>query len=188
MARIGKVGQFLGTNPQQPFKTIQEMVAFAKANPGKLSYGHGNASAQIIGETIKHKLDLNIVRVPYSSNPTALTDLLSNNIQTHADRLSERSSTGRNPRRIVALAVGHQGPLPEAAEHADAARDGDPGFRSVAVDRLVRSAQPAAQHRRANVRRARQDRIERNVRQEPGEDRPRAILPAERAVCRLCEG
>ena len=81
VARIGKLGQFLSTNTQQSFKTVQEMVAFARANPGKLSYGHGNASAQIIGETIKHKLDVNILRVPYSSNPTALTDLLSNTIQ-----------------------------------------------------------------------------------------------------------
>ena len=84
IARIGLLGQFLSTNPQQSFKTIQQMVAFAKANPGKLSYGHGNASAQIVGETLKSKLGLNIVRVPYSSNPTALTDLLSNSIQMMA--------------------------------------------------------------------------------------------------------
>jgi tripartite-type tricarboxylate transporter receptor subunit TctC len=79
-------------------------VAFAKANPGKLSYGHGNASAQIVGETIKSKLGLNIVRVPYSSNPTALTDLLSNNIQMMAiDYLNgvPLAESGR----IVSLAV-----------------------------------------------------------------------------------
>jgi tripartite-type tricarboxylate transporter receptor subunit TctC len=84
IARVGLLGQFFSTNPEQPFKTIQEMVAYAKANPGKLSYGHGNASAQIVGETIKHKLGLNILRVPYSSNPTALTNLLSNSIQMMA--------------------------------------------------------------------------------------------------------
>jgi tripartite-type tricarboxylate transporter receptor subunit TctC len=84
IARIGLLGQFLSTNPQQPFKTVQEMAAFAKANPGKLSYGHGNASGQIVGETLKAKLGLNIVRVPYSSNPTALKDLLGNSIQVMA--------------------------------------------------------------------------------------------------------
>jgi tripartite-type tricarboxylate transporter receptor subunit TctC len=81
IARVGKLGQFLSTNTQQPFKTILDMVVFAKANPGKLSYGHGNASGQIIGEALKSKLALDIVRVPYASNPTALTDLLSNSIQ-----------------------------------------------------------------------------------------------------------
>ena len=105
IARVGKLGQFLSANPQQPFKTIAEMVAFAKASPGRLSYGHGNASAQIIGETIKYRLNLNILRVPYSSNPTALTDLLSNNIQLMPiDYLNGLPlvETGR----LVALAVG----------------------------------------------------------------------------------
>lgn len=104
IARVGLLGQFFSTNPQQSFKTIHEMVTFAKANPGKLSYGHGNASAQIVGETIKSKLGLNIVRVPYSSNPTALTDLLSNNIQMMAiDYLNgvPLAESGR----IVSLAV-----------------------------------------------------------------------------------
>jgi tripartite-type tricarboxylate transporter receptor subunit TctC len=104
IARVGLLGQFLSTNTAQPFKTIQDMVTFAKANPGKLSYGHGNASAQIVGETIKHKLGLDILRVPYSSNPTALTDLLSNTIQMMAiDYLNgvPLAESGR----IVSLAV-----------------------------------------------------------------------------------
>lgn len=104
IARVGLLGQFFSTNTQQPFKTIQDMAAFAKANPGKLSYGHGNASAQIVGETIKSKLGLNIVRVPYSSNPTALTDLLSNNIQMMAiDYLNGVPLV--ESRRLVSLAV-----------------------------------------------------------------------------------
>jgi tripartite-type tricarboxylate transporter receptor subunit TctC len=104
VARVGKLGQFLGTNTQQPFKSIRDMVAFAKANPGMLSYGHGNASGQIVGEAIKHKLALDIVRVPYASNPTALTDLLSNNIQLMSiDYLNGIPLV--ETKRIVALAV-----------------------------------------------------------------------------------
>ena len=49
----------------------------ASKSKARLSYGHGNASGQILGEALKYRLNLNIVRVPYSSNPTALTDLLS---------------------------------------------------------------------------------------------------------------
>ena len=60
---------------------------------------------QIIGETIKYKLDLNILRVPYSSNPTALTDLLSNSIQLMPiDYLNGVPLV--ESKRIVALAVG----------------------------------------------------------------------------------
>lgn len=83
IARIGKFPSVVAANPQQPFKTIQELVAFAKANPGKLTYGHGNSTGHITGETIKRRLDLNIVRLPYTSNPAAMTDLLGNSIQLH---------------------------------------------------------------------------------------------------------
>ena len=81
VARIVKLGSVLATNLQQPYKTIHELVAYAKANPGKLTYGHGNSGGQIVGETIKAKLGLSIVRLPYSSTPPAMADLLSNNIQ-----------------------------------------------------------------------------------------------------------
>ena len=81
IARIVKLGSVLATNLEQPFKTIHELVAYARAHPGKLTYGHGNSGGQIIGETIKAKLGLDIVRLPYPSTPPAMTDLLSNNIQ-----------------------------------------------------------------------------------------------------------
>lgn len=81
VAHIGKLSSFLATNSQQPFKTIEEMARFAKANPGALSYGHGNATGQIVGETMKKKLGLDIVAVPYASNPPAIADLISNGLQ-----------------------------------------------------------------------------------------------------------
>lgn len=81
IARVGRFPSVFATNPQQPFKTIQEFVAFTKANPGKLSCGHGNATGHIVCETVKRRLQLDFARVPYSSNPPAITDLLGNNIQ-----------------------------------------------------------------------------------------------------------
>jgi len=87
VARIGKFTSVFATNAQQPFKTIQEFVAYAKANPGKLTCGHGNSTGHITCETVKRKLALDIVRLPYSSNPPALTDLLGNNIQLMAPDL-----------------------------------------------------------------------------------------------------
>ena len=187
IARIGLLGQFLSTNPQQSFKTIQQMVAFAKANPGKLSYGHGNASAQIVGETLKSKLGLDIVRVPYSSNPTALTDLLSNSIQMMAiDYLNGVPLA--EAKSIVPLAVLTKARYSKLPATPTLDETVIPGFRTGAVARFVRPTRPAARHRRAALQCARRDRGEPGVRQEPAEARPRAVLPAERAVCRLCEG
>lgn len=82
IARIGKYPSVFATNPQQPYKTIHEFVAFAKANPGKVSCGHGNSTGHITCETIKARLNLDITRVPYKSNPPAIQDLLSNSLHT----------------------------------------------------------------------------------------------------------
>ncbi len=182
------LGQFLSTNPQQPFKTIQEMVAFAKANPGKLSYGHGNASAQIVGETIKYKLGLNIVRLPYSSNPTALTDLLSNSIQLMAiDYLNGVPLVESG--RIVSLAGRHQG---RAIRNCRTRRRCDetviPGFE--VLPWLGIFGPPNLPH---DIVEQMSDALGKIVAnegfvQKPGEARTRALLPAERAVRGLREG
>ena len=112
IARIGKLGSFLATNPQQPFRTIQEMVAFARAHPGKLTYGHGNASGQVIGETIKTKLGVAMIRAPYTSNPTALTDLIANTIQLMVPDLRTGVPLVESG-KIVALAMGAKARTPK---------------------------------------------------------------------------
>jgi tripartite-type tricarboxylate transporter receptor subunit TctC len=104
VARIGKLGSFLATNARQPFKTIQDMVTYARANPGKLTYGHGNGSGQIIGETIKTRLGVDIIRLPYTSNPTALTDLMADNIQLMVPDMRTGVSLVESG-KIVALAM-----------------------------------------------------------------------------------
>jgi tripartite-type tricarboxylate transporter receptor subunit TctC len=81
VARLGKFTSFIAANMQQPFSSIQELIAFAKANPGKLSYGHGNSTGQIVGETLKKRLGIEMARVSYTTNAKAMTDLLGNNIQ-----------------------------------------------------------------------------------------------------------
>ncbi|WP_229266572.1 tripartite tricarboxylate transporter substrate binding protein [Leptospira sp. severe_002] len=81
IARIGSFPSFVAVNPSQPINSMQELVAYAKANPGKLSYGVGNSTGQITGETIKKRTGIDIVRVNYRSNPAALTDLIAGHIQ-----------------------------------------------------------------------------------------------------------
>ncbi len=81
---IGRIGAFpsvMVTNLKQPFATIEGLVDHAKANPGTLTYGHGNSTGQITGETMKRRLGLDIARLPYSSNTQVVTDVLSNHIQ-----------------------------------------------------------------------------------------------------------
>jgi tripartite-type tricarboxylate transporter receptor subunit TctC len=80
IARIGNFPSFVAVNVNQPINTMAELVAYAKANPGKLSYGVGNSTAQVTGETLKKRTGTDIVRVPYRSNPMAMTDLVAGHI------------------------------------------------------------------------------------------------------------
>jgi tripartite-type tricarboxylate transporter receptor subunit TctC len=81
IARIGNFPSFIGVNTSFPTRTIGEFVSYAKANPGRLSYGTGNSTGQIVGETLKKRTSIDVVRVAYRSNPTAMTDLLAGHIQ-----------------------------------------------------------------------------------------------------------
>jgi tripartite-type tricarboxylate transporter receptor subunit TctC len=80
VGRLGAFGYFVVVNPQVPAQTIQELVAYAKANPDKLTYGSGSSTSHIMAETFKRGTGSVIMRVPYRSNPTALTDLVGGRI------------------------------------------------------------------------------------------------------------
>ena len=77
---LGKGGQVLVVRPESPYKTVADLVADAKKNPGKLSFGSGSSSSRVAGEMLKQLTHTDILHVPYKSNPNALTDLLGGQI------------------------------------------------------------------------------------------------------------
>ena len=81
VARLGNFPSFIAVNSSLPITSMAELVANAKANPGKLSYGVGNSTGQIVGETLKKRTGIDIVRVSYRSNPSAMSDLIAGHIQ-----------------------------------------------------------------------------------------------------------
>jgi tripartite-type tricarboxylate transporter receptor subunit TctC len=81
VTKLGTITLALIANPKVPAKSVQELVAYAKANPGKLSFGSGSSSSRIAGEMLKTRAGIDILHVPYRSNPQAVTDLLGGNIQ-----------------------------------------------------------------------------------------------------------
>ena len=80
VGKLGTITLALTTHPAVPAKTVQEFIAYAKANPGKLSFGAGSSSSRIAGEMLKSLAGLDITYVPYRSNPQAITDLLGGQI------------------------------------------------------------------------------------------------------------
>ena len=76
LCRIGSFTQLLLVHPDIPAKSIQELVAYAKANPGKLSFASANASSVVAGETLKRTAGLDLLHVPYRSSVPAVQDVL----------------------------------------------------------------------------------------------------------------
>lgn len=77
---LGKGGQVLVVNSSAPYKNVGELIAAAKAAPGKLSFGSGSSSSRVAGEMLKQLAGVDILHVPYKSNPLAITDLLGGQI------------------------------------------------------------------------------------------------------------
>ena len=76
--------QFLTVHPGVPAKTVAELIALAKAQPGKLSYASiavGSAS-HLTMEMMKTAAHVDIVHVPYKGSAPAVTDILGGNVQT----------------------------------------------------------------------------------------------------------
>ena len=76
-------------NPEVPVKTIPELIAYAKANPGKLNMASsGNGSTiHMSGELFKMLTGIDMLHVPYRGGAPALTDLLSGQVQVMFDNI-----------------------------------------------------------------------------------------------------
>jgi tripartite-type tricarboxylate transporter receptor subunit TctC len=80
VTKLGTITLALITNPSVPVRTVQELVAYAKENPGKLTFGYGSSSSRIAGELLRTLAGIDVRPVPYKSNPQAITDLLGGQI------------------------------------------------------------------------------------------------------------
>jgi tripartite-type tricarboxylate transporter receptor subunit TctC len=83
VARVGDLVCGFVIHPAVGPKTFQEMIAYAKANPGKLSYGSAGlgTATQLRLEMLKYRAGIDILHVPYRGSADALNDLLPNTVQ-----------------------------------------------------------------------------------------------------------
>ncbi len=83
VASVARVLVFLMTHPSVPVNTAQEFIAYAKANPGKLSYGSAGSgsSPHLAGEMFARQAQFTAQHVPYKGAAPALVDLLSGQVQ-----------------------------------------------------------------------------------------------------------
>ena len=83
VANVGLVALLIVVHPSQPAKSVAELVAYAKANPGKINYssaGHGS-TGHLAGELFKARAGIDMTHVAYKGGAQAMNDLLSGQIQ-----------------------------------------------------------------------------------------------------------
>ena len=78
---LGIAALVLSVNNSVPATNVKEFIAYAKANPGKVTFGSGTGSARLASEMFKAKTGTDMLSVPYKSNVQALTDLRGGQIQ-----------------------------------------------------------------------------------------------------------
>jgi tripartite-type tricarboxylate transporter receptor subunit TctC len=128
VASIASDSLVLVVNPNVPAKTLAELVAYAKANPGKLSMGGGiGISPHFIMEFVRVKSGTNIQFVPYRGAAPAMNDVIGGQIQIHASArvlLLPQIQAGK----LRALAVASTNRWPELPDVPTLTEAGFPGF------------------------------------------------------------
>lgn len=156
-----RVFNLLAVSPLLPVKNVQELIEYARRNPGRLSNGSsGNGTTgHLGGELFKAMTGVQIVHVPYKGSPQAINDLISGNIQVMFDNVP---SIGPHVKagRVRGLGVSspkRAGNFPEIPTIAEA---GVPGYETNSwggimgpaklprdiVDRLVKETRAALAH------------------------------------------
>jgi tripartite-type tricarboxylate transporter receptor subunit TctC len=80
---VVRVPEVLAVHPSLPVKSFAELIAYAKANPGKVNFGSAGAGSitHLAGELLKSEAKIDIVHVPYKGAAPAVTDLLGGQVQ-----------------------------------------------------------------------------------------------------------
>jgi len=123
IASIGRIASIMEVNLSFPATTVDEFIAYAKANPGKISYGSdGNGTtSHMSGELFKLMTGVNMVHVPYRSAPPALADLIVGQVQVMFDPIARSIESVRAGKlRPLAVTTSVRSPmLPEVPAVSD---------------------------------------------------------------------
>jgi tripartite-type tricarboxylate transporter receptor subunit TctC len=129
VALIARSFNIVTTNPKLPYRTIGDLIAAAKAEPGKINFGSFGlgTSAHLAGELFKKLANVDLVHVPYKGAAPAITDLLGGQIDvmfTTAASVASQIHSGS----LRALAVTSQERVPLYPDLPTVAESGVSGY------------------------------------------------------------
>ena len=121
---VGIFSSFLVVNPALPVRTPAELVAYGKANPKALSFAAGNTSSLVMGEMFARGTGIEMLRVPYASNPAAVPDVIAGRVSVMFPDISSSIAHVKSGslRALAVVTLGERSPiapdLPTVAEAA----------------------------------------------------------------------
>jgi len=139
---VVRVPEVLAVHPSVPAKTLQELIAYAKANPGKINFGSAGAGSitHLAGELLKAEAKVDLVHVPYKGAAPAVTDLLAGQVQMailDVPVLLPHIKSGRL-RALAITSASRSAALPDVPTTAEA------GYANVTSDNWYGLVLPAA--------------------------------------------
>ena len=147
---VGLVPFFLVANPQFPPNTLGELIAYAKANPGKVNYSSygNNTSNHLVGELFKGTAGIDTVHVPYKGSGPSIIDLIARPGAVHVRHAGRDAEPGAR-RQAEGHRGGHARAARQCAERADDGGVGTARLRRRHVVRPARARPHAEAHHRS---------------------------------------
>jgi len=138
VVQLSFVTNLLAVSPQLPVRSVAELLAYAKANPGKLSFGSGGiGTTHHIGmELLAHMTGTKMVHVPYKSTQQAITELMAGRIQLMSDGMASMLPHARAG-RVRALATTGAKRSIAAPDLPTIAEAGVPGYEVVSWNGII---------------------------------------------------
>ena len=124
---LNKGSQILIVNKNFPANSVKELIALAKKNPGKYTFGSGSSSSRLAVELFQQMAGIQLLHVPYKSSPLAINDLIAGNIDLMiVDAPNSLAQIKANNVRGLAVSGLSRNPL--APELPTIAEAGLPGY------------------------------------------------------------
>ncbi len=141
IALVGASSNILVVNPSVPANTVQELVAYAKANPGKVNFSSGGIGVlpHLIGEMFKARAGIDIVHVPYKGGGPSINDVVAGNVQMTFEGTSVLLPLIQAG-RLRALAVTTPNRIPQLPDVPTMVESGYPNFVSTSWSGLLAPA------------------------------------------------
>ncbi|MGH8764676.1 MAG: Bug family tripartite tricarboxylate transporter substrate binding protein [Burkholderiales bacterium] len=113
IANVAGIYKLLVTAPDVPFKTVPELIAYAKANPGKVTYASAGvgSSPHLATELFSRMAGINTVHIPYKGGAAAIVDMMANRVMFTIGNFSDFLGAVKGG-KLHALAFGGDRPAP----------------------------------------------------------------------------